>query len=791
MQHFVGPANRFVCHSWKSSFSGLIDGLIDSVHENEAILWIDVFSMQLHQLEASKKEETFYFDDVKFVMSRMKSFSLFLHPLLNPAIFESRWLVNHQHQAIFVHMHFAAHFLCRCLFETIIFLEAQPFNVVDVVLSPGEYLQLSNQLHIVSYATSVERTLAKVQLATSNCTHPLRISTTALVPPGSDSTYSRLNEKLFSAMRTWLIKTLMYHFDKSLRINDDFHINSLMLAVNRFFQESDDNFSPLPFLAKFSHYKRVRFGEYHVEALVSMYDYAKGMHRLQRYHEAAGLFHQCLRIKSFISGLEDTTVLSLKHDLAVVLLKFFSNDAAHALLEVCVVNRHLLLGDDHSDTLTSEFHFASVLGLANRFDAALSLIDSCLQKRIRLFGPDHATSLQALSCKAQLTFTHFSHSINQRTVSATQVGSTQIEIENLFKVCLAKQEIVLGKLHDDTVSTRNNLALVYSSFGDLRRARTLFSESLHAIQSSLGSNHPTSFGTMRCLGSVAMASGDTSTAERIYTECLTALRNVFGMQHPTTLMTIEDLGHVHVASGKFESALALFQECTDAWSSMGYFSRSFSIDLYRAATFRIQGNLSKAHSVAYGCLLESNRQLGPDHSATMGLEVELGDILFAAARWAEAKVLFKRVVEKKLAVDGPDNNSVILLMSKLANVYEKLKKYAKAQKLHIFVYNFYVKQLGDYHPDTIQIMSQLARCMFQCDDLDSCESLTMSCLERHRSMRLQLLEQQQQLRSLLDAVRRRRIQITTFDKESSDCDLLLAMNMSLSLQQKTQGQGQE
>jgi len=98
MQHFVGPANRFVCHSWKSSFSGLIDGLLDSVHENEAILWIDVFSMQLHQLEASKrKDEIYYFDDVKNVMSRMKSFSLFLHPLLNPAVFESRWSVNHQH----------------------------------------------------------------------------------------------------------------------------------------------------------------------------------------------------------------------------------------------------------------------------------------------------------------------------------------------------------------------------------------------------------------------------------------------------------------------------------------------------------------------------------------------------------------------------------------------------------------------------------------------------------------------------------------------------------------------
>ena len=93
MQHFVGPANRFVCHSWKSSFSGLIDGLLDAVHESEAVLWIDVLSMQLHQQSGPPKSQTFYFDDVKNVLSRMASFSLYLQPLFHPATFESRWSV--------------------------------------------------------------------------------------------------------------------------------------------------------------------------------------------------------------------------------------------------------------------------------------------------------------------------------------------------------------------------------------------------------------------------------------------------------------------------------------------------------------------------------------------------------------------------------------------------------------------------------------------------------------------------------------------------------------------------
>jgi hypothetical protein len=92
MQHFAGPANRYVCHSWKSSFSGLIDGLLDTVHDQDAILWMDVFSMQLHQLEVSKNFNH-HFDDVTQIMSQMRSFSLSLQPLMQPATFQNRWSV--------------------------------------------------------------------------------------------------------------------------------------------------------------------------------------------------------------------------------------------------------------------------------------------------------------------------------------------------------------------------------------------------------------------------------------------------------------------------------------------------------------------------------------------------------------------------------------------------------------------------------------------------------------------------------------------------------------------------
>jgi tetratricopeptide (TPR) repeat protein len=774
MQHFTGPANLFVCHSWKSSFSGLIDGLLDTIHDNHAILWIDAFSMQLHHF--SSQNDDYHFDDVKLIMSRMKSFSVSLQPLMQPATFENRWLAIDALPVSLFCFSITSFCVHRCLFEIVMYLHAQPSSAIDAVLNPKDFQQLSSRLHNLSYASSIERAFAKVQIANSNSAHYIRAPTEALVPSGMNTTCLCLNESIFNGVRSWLIKTLMIHVDKGIQKNDDFYLNSLMMAVSQFFQKTDDVPSLLPFVTKFLNYKHARFGEFHAETVVQMFEHAKLIHKMQLYHEAASLYHKCLHVKGVISGLQDTTVLSVKNELAVILLKFYSIDAAFTLLETCVLNRRLLLGDDHPDTLDSEFYLSSALSAKNQHDAALLLIESCLQKRMRLFGLDHPVTLQTFSCQAQLAFKHLSHS----KPAASQLGSGQKEIDRLFTICLIKQENIVGKFHEDTVLTRNNLALACSAFGDLKRARALFSECLDIIQSRLGANHISKFSTIRCSASVAVAAGEVHVAERLYADCLQALRKIFGIRHPTTLMTIEDLGHVYVLLQKFDDASSLFQECSDAWASMGYPSRSLSIDMYRAATLRIQGNLSRAHSVAYQSLLQSHSRLGPAHSTTEGLEVELADILHAASRWTEAKVLLKKVLENKLSVDGPEHLSVIRLMSKLASVYGKLKKYAKSRNLLTFVYNHFVRSFGSYHPDTIDIMANLARCMYLCDDLEDCEALAMACLDRCWSLRLQNVEDQQHLRTIIDAARRRRARIISFEKESDD-DLVLAVNFSMTI----------
>lgn len=754
MQHFVGPANRFVCHSWKSSFSGLIDGLLDAVHENEAVLWIDMFSMQLHQQSGPPKSQIFYFDDVKNVLSRMASFSLYLEPLFHPATFESRW----------------------CLFEAIIFIEGHPSSTIDAVLSPEEYVQLLSRLHIVSHATSIEKVFARIELSTSDGAHHIRAPTDVIVPHGNTNTRFRLHEIVFNKLRNWLIQTMKVHFDKSVRIGDDFYINLMMTAINNFFQDTGDNVSFFSFVTKFFNYKQARFGDDHIETLIQKFESAKMMHKLQRYSEAITLYHQCLDVKRVTSGCQDTTVLSVKNELAVTLLKFLSFDAAYVLFECCVINRRLLLGNDHLDTLDSEFHFSSVLGVKNQFNAALSLIKSCLKKRITLLGSDHPITLQTLSCKAQLELKCMSHS----KLAAAKLGCNEIDIGDLFSMCLAKQEKILGKLHDDTIMTRNNFALACSAFGNFRQARILFAECLDGIESCFGPNHPTKIFTMRCSASVAMASGEAHIAEQLYKDCLSACRALFGKLHPMTLMTIEDLGHINVSMERFADALSLFQECHDGWTSLGQHSKSLSIAMYRAATFRIQGDLTTAHSVVYESLLQSHRLLGPTHSTTLGLEVELGDVLYAAARWSEAKVLFKKVTEQQLTSNGDENLSVVRLMPKLASVYEQLGKYTKSRNLRTYVHNCFDEALGSYHPDTIDCMFKLAQCMYLCHDLDGCENMTISCLDRCRSLKYENMGDQRILKSMLDAVRRRRVQVLAFERESGD-DLMLAMNLSLSM----------
>src|SRR6266581_3902872 len=70
------------------------------------------------------------------------------------------------------------------------------------------------------------------------------------------------------------------------------------------------------------------------------------------------------------------------------------------------------------------------------------------------------------------------------------------EAEPLWKSVLAMCEQVLGPEHPDTLSTINNLALLYWNQGKYEQAEPLYQRSLAGRERVLGPEHPDTLGTV-------------------------------------------------------------------------------------------------------------------------------------------------------------------------------------------------------------------------------------------------------------------------------------------------------
>ncbi|HPB73618.1 MAG TPA: tetratricopeptide repeat protein, partial [Phycicoccus sp.] len=61
----------------------------------------------------------------------------------------------------------------------------------------------------------------------------------------------------------------------------------------------------------------------------------------------------------------------------------------------------------------------------------------------------------------------------------------------LYEATLADRERVLGPVHPDTLTSRNDLAAAYHAAGDLTRAIPLYEEAVKECRKVLSPGHPT------------------------------------------------------------------------------------------------------------------------------------------------------------------------------------------------------------------------------------------------------------------------------------------------------------
>ncbi len=127
-----------------------------------------------------------------------------------------------------------------------------------------------------------------------------------------------------------------------------------------------------------------------------------------------------------------------------------------------------------------------------------------------------------------------------------------------------------------------------------------------------------------------------------------------------------------------------------------------------AQTYSAQGKYAEAELLYRRVLSLQERALGPDHpDVTMSLN-NLGEISYYQSKYAEAETLFKRslaIQDKTLGSDHPD---VATSFNNLAIIYDDQGKYAEAESLYKRSLAIQEKALRPDHPDVARSLNNLA-----------------------------------------------------------------------------------
>mmetsp|Transcript_3312 Transcript_3312/g.5090 ORF Transcript_3312/g.5090 Transcript_3312/m.5090 type:complete len:102 (-) Transcript_3312:93-398(-) len=83
-----------------------------------------------------------------------------------------------------------------------------------------------------------------------------------------------------------------------------------------------------------------------------------------------------------------------------------------------------------------------------------------------------------------------------------------------------KQKATLGDDHPNTLTSMNDLALLYQDQGKYNAAEPLYVECLEKRKATLGDDHPNTLTSMNDLALLYQDQGKYNAAEPLYVECL-------------------------------------------------------------------------------------------------------------------------------------------------------------------------------------------------------------------------------------------------------------------------------
>jgi tetratricopeptide (TPR) repeat protein/cellulose biosynthesis protein BcsQ len=317
-------------------------------------------------------------------------------------------------------------------------------------------------------------------------------------------------------------------------------------------------------------------------------------------------------------------------------------------------------------------------------------IDDLRERAMAALGEGDAPAAQAILMRAA----DLHNETSGAHAPALAAAFLDLSLQLLEAGNLADAEVMLRSAIDiaqrtfgsddlEIVPYLEQLALALSSAGRWAEARRLIDRMLRIRTTALGKDHPAVAEGYERLGDLQLAEGKADDAEASFQRGLGIRRRVLGPDHPSIAVGLERLADIAIADGRFgeakqylDRALALsvdaepeqrarilhrfgllhvalgdtdraeqsYREAVRESRASGAATLRTADSLDGLAKLAVErGDHKRARALLEEAHLVREEQLGPDHPATLGSIMTLGDLARAEGDLAAAKRQYRRI----------------------------------------------------------------------------------------------------------------------------------------------------
>jgi serine/threonine protein kinase/tetratricopeptide (TPR) repeat protein len=250
------------------------------------------------------------------------------------------------------------------------------------------------------------------------------------------------------------------------------------------------------------------------------------------------------------------------------------------------------------------------------------------------------------------------------------------QAEAHLPVALETNKRLLGEEHPATLSSMNDLAILYEMQGRYDEAEQLYVETLETRKRVLGEEHSHTLSSMDNLGLLYKAQHRYDEAESLGLETLEIGRRVRGAEHRDTLGTITNLGSLYTMMGRHDDSARMFE------TSLPIKRRVLGMD-HPWTTFAMsglatayggQGRYTDAESLYLETIEIQRRVLGEEHRDTLGTITNLGYLYNLMGRHDDAAEMYETSLPIKRRVLGMQHPWTGKALSGLIAAYEALDR---------------------------------------------------------------------------------------------------------------------